>query len=328
MSLLIALIVIPSGCNTAEVSGKLPVIRFVGTIGPLSIPLAYMVKNNVMNEVAETMSLQTWATPQQLQAVIVGGQADFVSLPVNAAATFYNKGMELKLLDCSIWNILFLVSSDPGIESVADLAGKRIVVPYQGAVPDAVFSYILQNSTLDMKEDVDIYYTPDPVQASQLLISGQEQYALLSEPSATSVITRAASSGTSLHRNLDMNEEWVLASGGTSQSAIAGTIALGGMTANDEVIAVFLEKYREAVTWMMENPVEAGELGAEVLSEQGFTAEILTGSLENITWRFVPASEGYQDIEAFLLALMSVSVNYTGGRLPDKEFYYEKSPTG
>ena len=79
---------------------------------------------------------------------------------------------------------------------------------------------------------------------------------------------------------------------------------------------------------MLENPEEAGELGAEVLSEQGFTAEVLTSALENIAWRFVPASEGYKDIEGFLQALMEVSENYTGGKLPDEAFYYGRSSTG
>jgi NitT/TauT family transport system substrate-binding protein len=332
---LIVAMAVLTGCNGQqqtkkfdETQKKFDEIKIVGTIGPLSIPLAYMVDNNVLGEVTEKMSFETWATPQQLQAAIAGGQADFVSLPTNSAATFFNKGISLKLLDCSIWNILFLISSDENVSSVSDLVGKRVVVPYEGAVPDAVFRYVLESSGINPDTDIDIYYTPDPVQASQLIISGREQYALLSEPSATSVLNKAESSGITLYRNLDMNREWQSAFGGLSQSAIAGTIALGDMLEDDEVIELFLEEYRKAVEWMLENPEEAGELGAEVLAEQGFTAEALTGALENIDWRFVPAGEGYEEIENFFKALMEVSENYTGGKLPDAAFYYGRSSAG
>ena len=311
-----------SGCNNDETSEKLSELRLVGTIGPLSIPLAYMVDNNVMSSVAEKTTLQTWATPQQLQAIVAGGQADFVSLPTNAAATFYNKGIQLKLLDCSIWNILFVVSSDPDVHSITDLVGKRIVVPYQAGVPDAVFQYVLTMQGIDPEKDIDIYYAPDPVQASQLLISGEESYALLSEPSATSVIAKAASMGMTLYRNLDMNEEWQIASGGSSRSAIAGSIVLGDMVENEVVIKKFMAEYKKAVEWLLANPEEAGEMGARVLAEQGFTADVLTDSLKNIEWRYVPADEGYEDIQAFFVALMEISEDFTGGKLPDEAFYY------
>jgi len=312
-----------SGCgNGSPPPQKLQNLRLVGTIGPLSIPLAYMVENNVFESVAERVTLETWATPQQLQAIIAGGQADFVSLPTNTAATFYNRGISLKLIDCSIWNILFLISTDPHVFSAADLVGKRVVVPYQAAVPDAIFRYVLMKQGIDPDRDIDIYYAPDPVQASQLLLSGQEHYALLSEPSATSVIMRAEATGLTVYRNLDMNRVWQAASLGESQSAIAGTIALGDMAENDTVTRLFVEEYRKAVAWLLDNPEEAGELGARVLADQGFTAPVLTESLKSIDWRFVAASDGRDDIEGFFKALMEINANYTGGQLPDNAFYY------
>ncbi len=72
---------------------------------------------------------------------------------------------------------------------------------------------------------------------------------------------------------------------------------------------------------MLANPVAAGQLGAKVLTEQGFTAGVLTDSMQNINWNFVPAGEGRPDIETFFQALSQVSPNYIGGKLPDAGFY-------
>ncbi len=319
--IIVLLISLLSGCSSGQ-GEKLETVRLVGTIGPLSIPLAYMAENNSLGDVAEETTLTIWSTPTQLQAIIAGGQGDFLSLPTTSAATFYNKGIGLQLLDCSIWNILFLVSTDPDIGSAADLAGKTVVVPYQGAVPDAVFQYVLASEGVDPETDIDIYYAPDPVQASQLLLSGQEHYALLSEPSATSVLNRAAASGITLYRNLNMGAEWQTVSGGDSRSAIAGTVVLGTMKENDEVVRRFREEYERAIEWMLDHPGEAGELGARVLAEQGFTAEVLTESMQRITWDYVPAEDARNDIQDFFTALMELSPDYIGGKLPDGAFYY------
>ncbi|MBN2239343.1 MAG: ABC transporter substrate-binding protein [Dehalococcoidales bacterium] len=322
--LVAALMLIPAGCSKEEPVEKLSEIRLVGTIGPLAIPLAYMAENNVLDSVAEKTTMTIWANPAQLQAVMGGHDGDFVSLPVNSAATFYNKGIQLKLLDCSIWNILFLISTDPDITSIEDLEGKRVVVPFKGASPDVIFQYNLEKHGLDPEKDIEIYYAPDPVQATQLFLSGQEDYVLLSEPSATTVMKKAAASGMEVYRNLDMNDVWKSSTGGDSETAMAGTIALGSMAENSAVIDVFLEEYEKAVKWMLENPEEAGKIGARALAEQGFTADVLAESMSNIDWKFTSADKAYDDIVDFLTALMDASPNFTGGKMPDDAFYYGK----
>ncbi|MDD5703738.1 MAG: hypothetical protein PHU23_17015 [Dehalococcoidales bacterium] len=325
--MILSALVFLSACSAPDTSSpspaKLPSLRLVGTIGPLSIPLAYMAQNNSLADVAEDTTLDIWANPTQLQAIITGGQGDFVSLPTNSAATFFNRGVALKLLDSSIWNILYVVTADTSIKSIIDLRGKRVVVPYQAAVPDAMFRFVCQEQGINPDTDIEIIYAPDPVQGSQLLLSGQEQYALLSEPSATGVILQGQRSGTDLARALNMEAEWQKATGGGSSTPVAGTLALGPIADRKDVIDTFLAEYQRAVRWMLDNPVEAGNVGANVLAEQGFTAAILTESLQNIDWNFVPAADARPSLEAFYNALTQVSPNFIGGQLPADDFYYQ-----
>jgi NitT/TauT family transport system substrate-binding protein len=309
----------PSSTTTVS-AAKLPVIRLVGTIGPLSIPLAYMQQNNSLASISEKTDLAIWATPTQLQAIITGGQGDFISLPTNSAATFYNKGVELKLMDSSIWNILYLITADTSIKSVTDLKGKKVVVPYQGAVPDAMFRFICQKQGVE--PDIDIFYAPDPVQGSQLLLTGQEKFVLLSEPSATSVILKGQSSGNTFIRALNMQTEWKKATDGKSSTPVAGTVVLGNLKDRPDIVNTFNSEYQKAIRWMLANPVEAGNVGAKVLAEQGFTAAVLTESMKNIDWRYVSAANARTDLEAFFNALSQVTPNFIGGKLPDDGFYY------
>jgi NitT/TauT family transport system substrate-binding protein len=318
------LVVTPSCGNSTPTISKLSKIRLVGTIGPLSIPLAYMVEHNSLASVADETTLEIWANPTQLQAIITGGQADFISLPTNSAALFYNRGIPLQLLDSSIWNILYLITTDTTITSVTDLNGKSVVVPYQGAVPDAIFRVVLKQNSIDPDSDIEIIYAPDPVQGSQMLLTGEDQYAILSEPSATSVINKGQSSGKSFIRALNMGMEWQKATGKAAPTPVAGTIVIGNIKDRPDVINVFLSEYEKAVKWMLANPMEAGEVGARALAEQGFSAGVLTQSMQNIDWEFVPAQDARPEIEAFFNALAGISPNFIGGKLPDDGFYYRK----
>jgi NitT/TauT family transport system substrate-binding protein len=299
-------------------------IRLVGTIGPLSLPLAYMLDNNSLAAVAGTTTLSLWSNPAQLQAIISSSQADFVSLPTSSASLFYNKGISLQLLDCSIWNILYVVTADSSIKALTDLKGKRIVIPYQGAIPDAMFRFAWQQYGLDPDKDIEIYYAPDPVQASQLLLAGQDKYVLLSEPSATAVIVNGQKSGQSYLRALNMEVEWKKASRTERSTPIAGTVVLGDLKDRTDIIEAFVSEYQKAVTWILANPQAAGLMGEKVLAESGFKAPVLTASMSNISWRFARAQDARADIEAFFSDLSRVSPNYIGGKLPDSNFYYGK----
>jgi NitT/TauT family transport system substrate-binding protein len=331
--LLVSMILIPA-CSTGNSSTtnsstttvtsqpKLENIRLVGTIGPLSIPLAYMAEQNSLASIAEKTTLSVWANPTQLQAIISGAQGDFVSLPTNSAATFYNKGVPLQLLDASIWNILYLVTNDASQKSLSNLKGKRVVVPYQGAIPDAMFRFICLKQAIDPNKDIEIYYAADPVQASQLLLAGQEKYVLLSEPSATSVILKGKNAGTTLYRALNVKSEWEKATGGTSSTPVAGTVVLGDLKNRTDVVSIFKQEYQKAIQWMLANPAEAGNVGARALSEQGFTAPVLTESMKNIEWNYVTSTEARSNLENFFDGLMQVSPNFTGGKIPDNGFYF------
>jgi len=309
--------------NSPSPSAGVETIRLVGTIGPLTIPLAYMKEKNVLSSVANQTTLDIWSTPAQLQSIITGGQGDFIELPTNSAATFYNKGVSLKLLDSSIWNILYLVTIDSSIQSIHDLKGTTVVVPYQGAVPDAMFRFICTKQGINPETDINILYSPDPVQASQLILTGQQKYALLSEPSATSVILKGKSSQMSFIRALNMQNEWKKATGGANSTPIAGTIVAGPLADRPDIINVFNTEYQKAIQWMLGNPVEAGNVGARALTEQGFTANVLTEAMKNIDWNYVTAQNARTDLEAFFNALSQITPNFIGGKLPDEGFYYQ-----
>ena len=308
--------------TTAQSDDKLDRLVLVGPPGPMSIPLAYLVVNDKLADVADEVELVIWENQNQLRAIVVDEQGDFVTMPSNNAAIFYNTDLDVQLLDISVWNALFGVSANAEITSLADAAGHKVVVPFQGSMPDLLYQYIATAQGLDPVEDFELVYAPNPQQAAQMLMGGQVELAILPEPLTTSAILQTKDSAAPLYRVFDVGEEWSAVTDGETQSTIAGTVALPSVQNKPDVIAVFSQEYELAIEWMLENPAEAGQMAEENLPDLGFKAGPVSQALQNITWNYVPVAEARAEIEAFFTVLTTLSPDMIGGELPDDGFYY------
>jgi NitT/TauT family transport system substrate-binding protein len=312
---------------TSTTTAKLDKLTLVAPPGPMAIPMAYLAVNDKLADVAEETELVIWENADQLKALVAGGDGDFVTVPSNNAAIFYNKGLELRLLDISVWNITYVVTSDPNAAGFTDIKGQSLAVSLQGSVPDVMFQYLAMKEGLDPGKDFALRYATDPTQAAQLLMAGEVQNAVLSEALATAVILQTKDSATPLHKALAFDEAWAAAAGesATGESArtpIAGVVAAAGVLDKPEVITAFEREYAAAVEWMLANPEAAGQLVETELPQLGLKAAVMTASLQSITWAHTPAAEARASLEAFYTALMELSPEVIGGKLPDDGFYY------
>jgi len=297
-------------------------LTLVAPPGPMAIPLAYIAVNDKLADVADETELVVWQNADQLKAMVAGKQGDFVTMPSNNSAIFYNKGLELKLLDVSVWNITYLVTTDPDATGFSDIKGQSLAVSLQGSVPDVMFQYISMKEGLDPQKDFDLRYATDPTQAAQLLLSGQVDNAVLSEALATAVILQTKAAEKPLRKALAFDKAWAEAAGGSALSPIAGTVATASVMDNPEVVAAFQREYQAAVEWMLSNPEEAGKLIETELPDLGLKAAPMTASLKSITWKYTPAADARASLETFYQALSELSPEVIGGKLPDDGFYY------
>lgn len=311
--------------TTSAPAAKLDKLTLVAPPGPMAIPLAYIAVNNKLADVADKTEVVIWENPEQLKAYVAGGQGDFVTMPSNSSAIFYNKGLKLQLLDISVWNITYLIAKDPIAGSFADIKGQSLVVPFQGSVPDLMFQYIAKAQGLDPQKDFDLRYATDPTQAAQLLLTGQADNGVISEALATAVVLQTATAEKPLHRALAFDKAWADASGG-ADSPIAGTVATASVLDKPEVIAAFEREYKAAVQWMLDNPEEAGKLVETQLPQLGLKAAVMTASLKSIAWKYTTAVDARASLEAFYQSLSELSPEVIGGKLPDDGFYFNHTP--
>ncbi len=322
LALLGVLVAAVGALASGDQRDRMSTLTLVAPPGPMAIPMARLVVDGRLDGIADKIEFFLWENPDQLRAIVAGSQADFLTLPSNSAATFYNRGFGVQLLDISVWNILYVVSVDASISSFSDLEGQQVIVPFRGSMPDLLYQFVARSHDVDPFEDIALQYAPNPQQAAQLLLSGRATTAVLSEPLVTMVLLQTAGSDRPLHRVINFGD--ALAGIGESgvRSAIAGTVALPSVHERPEVVEAFVTEYEKAVAWMLAHPEEAGRMAEDHLPELGFQAGPVAESLQHIEWRFTPATRARGEVEAFFAELMTLSPEVIGGRLPDEGFYW------
>jgi NitT/TauT family transport system substrate-binding protein len=303
---------------------KLDKIVISGPFASVSHPILHMIKTGALDDVADKIEFRLWKNPDELRAMAINGDVDFLAIPTNTAAILNNKGVDIKLLNVSVWGILGMISRDDNLKTLKDFKGKTIAVPFRADMPDIVFKQLLKRQGLDPKKDFDLVYVASPIDAMQMLILRRIDHSLLAEP-AISVALRKTNSfpikliAPDLYRSVDLQEEWARVFNTNGDIPEAGMAVMGKMK-DENVIKRFQEEYNKSLEWYKTHPKEAGVLVADeisLLSEEG-----VTDSIAHVRLKTVSAKDAKEDLEFFFNILMEEDPKSVGKKLPQDSFYY------
>lgn len=306
---------------TSYASEKIDKITMASPFAPLVMPMAYILENGLLDNVAEKTELKIWNNPDQLRAMMTSGTVDFTSVPSNVASIFYNKGVKLKMLDVSIWGVMYIVSSDASIKSLADMKGQSIYIPFRGDQPDLVFQTIAQSQGFDPLKDFDVQYVNSPLDIVMGLVAGKIKNALLIEPVSSMVIMKGKNKGINFNRVVDIQKELGKIEGWKNRFPNAGVVALPPVLKHSQVVDVFANAYEKAVEWTVSHPDEAAKLAAKYVP--GVNAKAFKESLKFTNFTAIRSANVKDEIENMFNAFIAINPKSVGGKLPDTGFYYE-----
>lgn len=325
--LILILVIAGCGCTSKDVeepvekADKIDKIVISSPFSPLVMPMAYIVENNMLDEVANDVELVIWNNPDQLRIMMTQDDVHFVSVPSNVASIFYNKGTDLKLLEISVWGVFYVISSNTSVQSLHDLTAQEVYVPFKGDQPDLVFRYICQQQGIDPFKDLEIQYVSSPLDLTLNLLAGTAEYAVTLEPGASQAIRKAQENGITIERVIDIQEEWGSVTGTDPRLPNAGVVALPGILENPIAIEAFCKAYDEGVKWSNQNPHEAAILAAKYV--EGVDAAAFEEALNYTIFESVPARDSKKELEFMYSCFMDLEPDSIGGKLPDEEFYYK-----
>lgn len=285
--------------------------------GP-SITLAHAVVSGALDGIAGSVTFAPWKDPDELRAGLASGTMGAVILPTLAAANLYNRGLGVRLVNVMTDGLVYVVSPDPALTSIASLKGKRLALPFRNDTPDILMQRLMQEAGM-IPADVEVVAAANPIEAVQLLLTGRADAGILPEPAGAMAEMRAAQEGRAMHRTIDMQAEWAKITGlGPSIPQAGLGVTQAFIDATPEAAAALQAALVATLPQVLADPEGAAASAADAL---GMPAPVLAKSIPHCALVANPSSAARPALEAMFAAVAEADAAIIGGQLPDDGFY-------
>lgn len=289
--------------------------------GPTGVGASVLMENAENGSTVNTYNFTVCAANDEITAGLANGSLDIAAIATNLAAVLYQKtegGIQVAALNTL--GVLHILERGETINTVADLKGKTIMSPGQGANPEYVLEYLLTAngltySTDGSEADVQIVFSDAPtIQAA--LADGSCDVCMLPVPAATAALAQ----NQDVRAALDMTEEW-------NNSGAAGQLTMGCVVVrtefaqqNPEAVKAFLEEYAASIEAVLADPAHAGELCEtyEIVAK----APIATKAIPSCNLVCITGAEIRETIEPYYEVLFAANPAAVGGAIPGEDFYF------
>ncbi len=275
--------------------------------GPTGMGISYLMQEN-----SGDYNIELQDAPDVVVGKFVSGEIDIAAVPVNLAATLYNKTEgNVVLLNIDTLGVLYLVENGTAIQSFADLAGKTIYATGEGATPQFVLDYLLAQNGLT--DQVKVEYVGEHTALAAMLASGEAEIGLLPEPFVSSVLVKNPNARVAL----DLNEAWEAASG----TKLVMGVYIASRTfydAHPDQVKAFLKDYAASVDKVNTAADAAsvvanlGIVGSEAIAKQAIPRSYIVS---------ITGDEMKTAASAVLNVLYTANPKSVGGKLPGDDLY-------
>ena len=203
------------------------------------------------------------------------------------------------------------------IASVADLKGRTIYAPGQGANPEYVLRYVLSGNGVDPDADVTIQFVGEGSELLSVWQNDPEALIMAPQPVATALLMQ--NEGAS--KLFDMTDEWDAVSGGASR-LMQGCVVVrkAFLEENPEAVETFLTEYQASI----EKAQSDVEGTAALCESYGLIpkAAIAQKAIPQCGLTFVSGEEMKEQLGGYLQVMFDAAPASVGGALPADDFYY------
>lgn len=308
-----------TGCGKEKIAEEPEMVIRVGAMaGPTAMGMVKLMKDA---ENGETKNMYEFAELAKEASAFVApltkGELDIAAVPSNLASTMYNNtDGAVVVLAANTLGVLYVVERGESVQSMTDLAGKKVYATGQGAVPEYTIRYLLKENGLDAEKDLELVWCADTTEALSYVSADENAIAILPQP----FVTAACAQVEELRVALDLNEQWDKLDNGCH-------IVTGVVVARKEFVqnypkqtAQFLAEYEASVAYTQEQTADT----AELIAEYGIVAKapLAQKALPNCHIVFMVGKDMKLSVEGFLRTLFEQNPQAIGGNMPEADFYY------
>ena len=283
--------------------------------GPTGMGMAYLNQQSDDGNTAYKYTINYAGAPDEVVGGLISGEIDIAAVPVNLAAILFNKtNGEVLTAAVNTLGVIYIVENGDTVQSMADLAGKKIVASGQGSTPEYALNYLLEKNGLTGQ--VEVEYVSEHDEAVSALVAGKADLVMIPEPKVTAALSQLETARVAI----SLTEEWDKVS---DTQMITGVLVVQKAFANEhpEILKAFLEEYKASVEFTNGNQQEASQL----IEKYGIIpkAPVALKALPNCNIVYIDGSEMAASVTAMLTTLFNANPASVGGNLPGAEMFYE-----
>ncbi len=303
---------------TESTTAYTPVDMNIATLaGPTGVGMVKLMDDQKNGKAQNNYNFSLCSDPAtEVVPGVVNGTFQIASVPVNLAATLYNKTQgKIVILAVNTAGVLYILENGNEINSLSDLAGKKLYATGQGSTPEYILNYLLQKN--DLTDKVTVEYEASHDELAAKAVSGKAAISMLPEPK----VTAATMQNKDLRVAIDLTKEFETATGLT---LIQGCVIANKefCQQNPEAIAKFLEEYKASIDFVNSNVENA----ATLCETFGIIpkAPMAQKAIPNCNIVFITGEDMKNSVEANLQIFFDANPQSVGGKMPADDFYYAK----
>lgn len=284
--------------------------------GPTGLGAVKLMEDNEQGSTLNNYNISLAAAPEEIVGKITSKEIDIAAIPTNLAASLFAKtNSGVKLIAINTQGVLYLLTNDDSVNSIADLKGKTLYATGQGSTPEFLLNFILEKNNLS---DLDIVYKSEHAELATLLASQTEPItALLPEPFVTSAMAK----NENIRVLADLTDEWSKHTNNTPLSMGVMIVRTEFLEQNEDAILKFLEEYRKSTEYVNSNVAEAATLSEKFDIMKSAIAE---KAIPRCNIVCIKGDEMKSSAKQLLEIFYNANPKSVGGNLPDESFYYTK----
>ena len=282
--------------------------------GPTGIGMAQLSSLAEEGKTSYNYSIAYAGSPDEVTGSLISGELDIAAVPVNLGAVLFNK-TEGQILTAAVntLGVLYVVEKGDSIQSVADLAGKKLLAAGQGSTPEYILNYILDKNGL--AGSVEVEYAAEHAEAVTKLASGEADMIAVPEPFVTTALSKVEGARIAL----DLTAEWERVS---DAQLVQGCLVVRKAFAEEhpEALKSFLREYAASAKYAVDSPAEAGAL----VEKYGImaSAALAEKAIPNCNIVCITGEEMQVMVSGMLKVLFDANPKSVGGKLPGDDMFY------
>ncbi|MDO5131896.1 MAG: ABC transporter substrate-binding protein [Eubacteriales bacterium] len=306
--------------EAAEPAGD--ALRLFVLSGPTGVGAMNLWAAADAGETARPYDITMTGENDEIVAALSKGEADIAAIATNLASTLYNKTEgKISVLAVNTLGVLSILApaglSGEEIASVADLKGKTIYSPGQGANPEYVLRYVLNGNGIDPDMDVTIQFVGEGSELLSVWQNDPEALIMAPQPVATTLLMQNEGAA----KLFDMTDEWDAVSGGQSRLMMGCVVVRKAyLEENPDAVETFLTEYRASI----EKAQSDVEGTAALCESYGLIpkAAIAQKAIPQCGLTFITGEDMKEQLGGYLQVMYDAAPGSVGGALPADDFYY------